>query len=206
MPRCLESNESSFGINGNARRRRALSPEIWEKLMATKPEDREFHKRMQQIENLINEVEGFPDPRLKAQTKEIIQAILDLHEAGLSKIFEHLADAGETGQAAIDSLAGDDLVGSLMLLYGLHPLDLETRVGQALEKARPGLRAHGGNVVLLSVNDGVVRLRMEGSCNGCPSSAVTLKTTIEETIYERAPDVTAIEVEAAVSLEARRSA
>ena len=84
---------------------------------------------------------------------------------------------------------------SLLLLYGLHPLDLEARVQQALEKVRPLLRSHGGNVELLGIADGVVRLRMLGSCHGCPSSAMTLKNAIEEAIYAAAPDATAIEVE-----------
>ncbi len=138
-------------------------------------------------------------PKVRAQTKEIIQGILDLHGAGLEKILEHLAGTGDAGLIVIDSLAQDDLVGSLLLLYGLHPLDLETRVRQALEKARPGLHSHGGNVELLGVDGGVVRLRMQGSCNGCPSSAVTLKSTIEEAIYEKAPDVVAIELEEAAA-------
>ena len=87
---------------------------------------------------------------------------------------------------------------SLLLLHGLHPLDLEARVRQALEQVRPYLRTHGGDVELLGVDDGVVRLRMQGSCHGCPSSAVTLKHTIEEAIYDAAPDVAAIEVEGVV--------
>jgi len=82
-----------------------------------------------------------------------------------------------------------------LLLYGLHPLDLESRVGQALEKVRPYLHSHGGNIELLGLTDGIVRLRLHGSCHGCPSSAQTLKQTIEEAIFEIAPDVTAIEVE-----------
>ena len=95
----------------------------------------------------------------------------------------------------IDAFAGDDLVGAILLLHGLHPLDLETRVRQALDKVRPLLRSHGGNVELLGLAGGVARLRMLGSCDGCPSSAMTLKTAIEEAIFEKAPDVTAIEVE-----------
>ena len=85
--------------------------------------------------------------------------------------------------------------GCILLLHGLHPLDLETRVRQALDKVRPLLRSHGGNVELLGLAGGVARLRMLGSCDGCPSSAMTLKTAIEEAIYEKAPDVTAIEVD-----------
>jgi Fe-S cluster biogenesis protein NfuA/nitrite reductase/ring-hydroxylating ferredoxin subunit len=66
----------------------------------------------------------------------------------------------------------------------------------ALEKCRPYLASHGGNVELVSLEEpGVVRLRMQGSCHGCPSSAVTLKLAIEQAIHEAAPDVTAILVE-----------
>jgi Fe-S cluster biogenesis protein NfuA len=163
--------------------------------MANATEDKEFRKRAQRLETLLQAVEQFPDPAMRAHTRDIVQTILDLHGTALGKILEYVAEAGETGLALIDRLARDDLVGSLLLLYGLHPLDIETRVRQALESVRPSLRSHGGNVELLGVAEGVVRLRMEGSCHGCPSSAVTLKLTIEEAIYDKAPDVTAIEID-----------
>jgi Fe-S cluster biogenesis protein NfuA len=67
----------------------------------------------------------------------------------------------------------------------------------ALEEVRPYLRQHGGGVELLGIEDGVVRLRLEGSCNGCPSSAVTLKLAVEEAIQRAAPDVERIEAEGA---------
>ena len=162
--------------------------------MAAAKDDQEFRQRMRRVETLLQEVERLPDAA-GACTREIVQTLLDLHGAGLEKILQRLADEGEAGLAVIDDLAGDDLVSSLFLLYGLHPLDLETRVRQALEKVRPSLRLHGGNVELVGVVDGVVRLRMLGSCNGCPSSARTLELSIEEAIYEKAPDVAGIEVE-----------
>ena len=79
--------------------------------------------------------------------------------------------------------------------HGLHPLGVEERVRQALDGVRPFLRTHGGNVELLDVRDGVVYLRLEGSCDGCPSSAATMEQTIKEAIFGRAPEVTAVEVE-----------
>jgi Fe-S cluster biogenesis protein NfuA len=160
--------------------------------MSGSRDDREFRKRMERIEFLLQEVDRFEDPTARAQTREIVQALLDLHGAGLEKTLEKIAEAGETGLATIDSLAQDDLVGNLLLLYGLHPLDIETRVRQALDKIRPYLRSHGATVEFLGVARGVVRLRMQGSCS---SSAATLKVSIEEAIYDKAPDVTAIEVE-----------
>jgi Fe-S cluster biogenesis protein NfuA len=149
---------------------------------------------MEQIEVLLREVDQFSDPAAQASTRRIIQAILDLHGIALERMLEHLTAAGDDGLKMIDSLAKDELVESLLLLYGLHPLDIETRVRRALDKIRPSLRTHGGSVELLSVTDGVVRLRLEGSCHGCPSSAATLKLSIEQAIYDQAPEITAIEV------------
>jgi len=71
-------------------------------------------------------------------------------------------------------------------------------VTQALDKVRPYLNSHKGNVELLGVDDGVVRLRLQGSCNGCASSAMTLKLAIEEAIQEYAPDIAGMEVEGVV--------
>ncbi|MEO6434625.1 MAG: NifU family protein [Tepidisphaeraceae bacterium] len=161
-------------------------------------EKQDGRRQIVRLESLIHQVERFTDPKAREQTREIVQALLDLHNSGLERILEKVAETGPTGLVLIDSLAQDELVGGLLLLYGLHPLDLDTRVQQGLDQARPYLRSHGGNVELLGIADGVVQLRMQGSCHGCPSSAVTLKTTIEEAIYEKAPDVTSIEIEAEV--------
>jgi Fe-S cluster biogenesis protein NfuA/nitrite reductase/ring-hydroxylating ferredoxin subunit len=71
-------------------------------------------------------------------------------------------------------------------------------VQAALDEVRPYLDSHGGDVELLSVDEGVVRLRMQGSCKGCPSSAATLKLAIEDAIHKHAPDVEAVEADGAV--------
>lgn len=161
-------------------------------------EDREIRGRIGRIESLIQEIERFANPTARALAQELVQALLDFHGAGLARLLDGVAAAGEPGRSIIAALARDDLVGSMLLLYGLHPLDLEARLQQALEKVRPYLRSHGGDVEFLGVLDGTVRLRMQGSCHGCPSSAMTLKLAIEEAIYEAAPDVAAIEVEGVV--------
>jgi Fe-S cluster biogenesis protein NfuA len=163
--------------------------------MPDKPDAREFQSKLQRLDDLIREVERFADPAAQAHAREIVQAVLELHGTALERVLGHLDEAGEAGAAVLDACARDEVVGGLLLLHGLHPLDLEARVLQALEQVRPYLRSHGGNVELLGVRDGVVRLLLEGSCHGCPSSALTMKQTIEEAILAKAPDVTAIEVE-----------
>ena len=99
------------------------------------------------------------------------------------------------------ALAEDELVEHLLLLHGIHPTPLETRVRAALAKVRPYLESHGGDVELVAVDQGVVRLRLQGSCSGCPSSTMTLKLAIEDAIHKAAPDVEAIEAEGASAPE-----
>jgi Fe-S cluster biogenesis protein NfuA/nitrite reductase/ring-hydroxylating ferredoxin subunit len=160
--------------------------------------DKEFQQRIQRVDELIREIEGVADPDTRAKAVELVQTLMEFHGAGLERLMEIVAEAGEPGYALFDYFASDGLVASLLLLYGLHPVELEARVMGALDKVRPYLGSHGGDVELLGIRDGAVQLRMKGSCDGCPSSAMTLKLAIEEAIYEAAPDITAIEVEGVV--------
>jgi Fe-S cluster biogenesis protein NfuA len=163
--------------------------------MADPLDDREFRQRMARVEALLHELEQSLDAKARVQMQQILRAVMELHAAALERILNKLAEAGATGLTLIDALAGDDLAASVLLLHGLHPLDLETRVCQALDKVRPLLRSQGGDVELLSLAGGVVRLRLLGSCDSCPSSAMTQKTAIEDAIYAKAPDVAGIEVD-----------
>ena len=158
-------------------------------------EEKQFQQRVGRIEALIRKVEEFADPAVRDTSREVVQSLLDLHGAGLQRMLDLTGRAGEPGRALADAFAGDGLVANLLLLHGLHPVDLETRVRKALDKVRPYLQSHGGDVALLGAAGGLVRLRMQGSCQGCPSSALTLKLAIEEAVYEAAPDVTGLEVE-----------
>ncbi len=166
---------------------------------------RAFQGRLERLEALLREAERHADPAAQANLREVVQALLDLHGDGLARLLEHLAEAGEAGAAVLDACAGDDVVAGLLLLHGLHPLGLEARVRQALDQVRPYLRSHGGSVALVGVDEGIVRLRLEGSCDGCPSSAVTMRQTIEEAICARAPEVAGVEVEGAEEAPAGRS-
>lgn len=122
--------------------------------------------------------------------------------AGLERLMEIIYESGSAGQLMIDELGRDELVSSLLLVHGLHPLDLESRVRNALEKVGPRLAQHGGSVEFLEVTrEGALKLRLAGSCHGCPSSILTLKFSIEEAIYAAAPDMTSLEVEGATPSE-----
>jgi Fe-S cluster biogenesis protein NfuA len=143
-------------------------------------------QEVQRIEALLDDLERLGDPAARATATELVQALLDMYGEGLRRIAERV-DMRE--------LAGDELVGHLLFLHGLHPVPVQERVAGALDEMRPYLDAHGGDVRLLGIEDGVVRLQLQGSCSGCPSSAVTLRHGIEEAIHRAAPDVERIEAE-----------
>jgi Fe-S cluster biogenesis protein NfuA len=160
-------------------------------------EDRKaLERRAHQIEELVRRLESAPDPGLRTAARDLAQALMDMHGGGLVRLLELTDASGAPGAALLDQFAADPAVRQLLFLHGLHPVDLETRVKQALDKTRPYLQSHSGNVSIVAVEpDGTVRLRLEGSCHGCPSSQVTLKSAIEDVIYEAAPDVTELVVE-----------
>jgi Fe-S cluster biogenesis protein NfuA len=140
----------------------------------------------EKLEAMLGAVESYPDPGMRETTRDLVRQLLDFHRAGLARMIELSADS--------ERLAADPQVAPLLLLHGLHPEGLGVRVERALEKVRPALGSHGGSVELIGIEEGRIRLRLQGSCNGCPSSAETLRTTIEEAILAAAPDAEGIEV------------
>ncbi len=96
--------------------------------------------------------------------------------------WESLVEAGERASRLAAALADDPLVAMLLFIHDLHPVPLEVRVAQALEQVRPYMESHGGNVELLSLDQGVARLRLEGSCSDCSASAVTLELAIKQAL------------------------
>jgi Fe-S cluster biogenesis protein NfuA/nitrite reductase/ring-hydroxylating ferredoxin subunit len=160
---------------------------------------KDVQRRIESIEGLVREIEKVSDPAVQSLSKQLVQSLMDLHGVGLERMLEITHQSGPGGQKIIDDMGRDELVSSLLLLYGLHPLDLEARVVQALEKSRPYLKSHGGNVELVSLSEGgALVLKLQGSCHSCPSSAMTLQSTVEQAIYDAAPDVTSIFVDGVV--------
>lgn len=136
----------------------------------------------------------------RERAEELVRLVTDLYGAGLERMMEILYEAGHLDDETLAGLAGDELVSGLLLVHGLHPYGIEQRVEDALEGVRPYLGTHGGDVELLEVTEeGVVRLRLLGSCDGCPSSSVTLSLAVEGAIEAAAPEVVAIEVEEATA-------
>jgi Fe-S cluster biogenesis protein NfuA/nitrite reductase/ring-hydroxylating ferredoxin subunit len=158
-------------------------------------DDAQARELVGRVESLLEEVESLPDAAARDKATALVQALLDLYGEGLERMVDCIA--GRDDGLLAEALARDELVSHILLLHGLHPAPLADRVRSALGEVRPYLESHGGNVELLSVDGGIVRLRLEGSCSGCPSSAMTLKLAIEQAIYKAAPDVVEIDAEGA---------
>lgn len=143
------------------------------------------------VERLLDDLAA-ADPKVAEIGERLVRELLALYGAGLGRILDHLAAAAPD---ALGALAEDPLVAGLLALHDLHPVDLDTRVEQALDGVRPYLGSHGGDVTVLGVDGDVVRLRLEGSCDGCGSSEATLRYAVEGAIREAAPEIDRIEVE-----------
>jgi len=153
------------------------------------------HEHEKKIQKLIEQIEAFPDENASALLNECLQSVLALYGDGLARILQLVKNAGADGEKVRDALIHDKLVRSLLLVHGLHPQSLETRLQEALGKIRPYLESHGGNVELLALENDVARLRLQGTCKTCPSSTITLELAVRQAIEQACPDLLGFEVE-----------
>ena len=70
---------------------------------------------------------------------------------------------------------------------------MKEKVQEVLDQLRPKLQADGGDVELVDVQDGIVQVRLQGACKGCPMSQLTLKMGIERLLKEQIPEVTEVQ-------------
>jgi Fe-S cluster biogenesis protein NfuA len=158
-------------------------------------EEKDFQKRVQQIGELVHEIEAVADPAARTGAKQLVQALMDLHGTGLERILEIIFQSGATGQIIINDLGRDPLVSSLLILYGIHPEDLQTRVERTLNQIRSRLFKAGAEATLISAGDGDVRIRVRVEPHSCGSTARAARATVEEAIYEAAPDLKSLVIE-----------
>ncbi|WP_284744517.1 NifU family protein [Amycolatopsis sp. RTGN1] len=147
----------------------------------------------ERIEQLLGEFSG-ADAEL---AEDLVHTLLEFYGAGLARIVEVVG----VDRSLLDRLAADDHIRGLLVLHDLHPRSTHERVTEALDKVRPYLGSHAGDVELVGIDDGVLRLRLQGTCDGCPSSTVTAKYAIERVVREAAPEIADVVVEGVVPEE-----
>jgi len=150
------------------------------------------------IEALLDELTGLGDRAIGDRAEELVAAVVALHGAALERLLAGLL-AEPAGADLVRRLAEDELVSNLLILHGLHPDDVDSRVQAALDRVRPYLGSHAGGVEFLGVDEhGVAQLQLKGSCDGCAGSAATVENAIERAVLEAAPEVIGVHVEGVV--------
>ena len=147
----------------------------------------------ERIDVLLDEVQRRAEPEVTDKVEELVRAVLSLHGAGLEQLLARL------DEPQVRTVLEDDLVAGLLLLHDLHPDDVATRIQGALDSVRPYLGSHAGGIDYLGIDDdGVVQLRLQGSCDGCPGSTATVRLTVENAVLDAAPEAVAVAVEGMV--------
>jgi Fe-S cluster biogenesis protein NfuA/nitrite reductase/ring-hydroxylating ferredoxin subunit len=147
------------------------------------------------VEELQAALETCGESVPRGLAEELVSAVVQMYGAGLERIVRSVSEAGPQGEQIAASILDDPLVATLLLIHDLHPISLEQRVQQALDSVRPYMESHGGNVELLSLEHGVARIHLQGSCSDCSASSVTLELAIKQALEEAAPDLEGLEVE-----------
>jgi Fe-S cluster biogenesis protein NfuA len=157
---------------------------------------KEVETQIESIDKMVRALEEAKDPAMRANARELVQALMALHGACLERMLQVIGQSGVSGKSIIDTFARDGVVKSVLLLYGLHPIDIKSRVLEALEKMQSSMRSNARTASFVGIDDaGMVTLRMEGKTEGCGSSDSALKQAVEQAIYEAAPDVSGIVME-----------
>jgi hypothetical protein len=154
-----------------------------------------FREQIGRIEELVQNIESAADPAMQATAKELVRSVMDLHGAAMERILEIVAKTGEQGRGIVQSFGSDELVGSVLVLYDLHPEDFATRVHRGVEKAQQILARRAASVELIAIGDGTVQLTIETNGHSCGSTIAELQSIVRGALFEVAPDAAEITVE-----------
>ncbi len=140
---------------------------------------------MPRVAELAEELLSHPDRKVREQVEELLDWVDAFHREGLGRLVEMIR--AWRGEIFLESVGRDEIAGPFLDAYDLGNTDeadaeAEEAVNAALEELRPFVESHGGTIVLDSIVDGVVKVRMLGSCDGCPSSTATLTGGVEEAL------------------------
>jgi Fe-S cluster biogenesis protein NfuA/nitrite reductase/ring-hydroxylating ferredoxin subunit len=154
-----------------------------------------FEELAQRIDDAVAALDEL-DPAARKVAEELQAAIEAVHRAGLVSIVRRLR-SDDAARPALFELVNDPVVHMLLSLHGIVRPDPVTHANQVLDSVRPQLHSHGGDVALVRIEDGTAFVRLEGACNGCSMSSVTLRNLVEDALVQDVPAITKVEVVAA---------
>jgi len=150
------------------------------------------------IEDLLAGFDAEMAPRrARERAEDLVRALVTFYGEGLERVLSIVhAELGDQAEPLFARLCEDKEVEALLSLHGLHSEPVEARIEAALESVRPYLRSHKGDMTVTRIEGDVVYLRLEGTCDGCPASAETLRSAVERAILERVPEIREVRAEA----------
>ncbi len=140
---------------------------------------------LDRLEELLGDVEALDDA-VRETVFELLDGIDALHRLAITRLADVVGDVEPLRQA-------DPAVAWLLEAYGVGVSDV-VAASAALAPVRPYIHEHGGDVSVLGVKDGVVRVQLTGACSGCTSAAVTLRNGVEEALRDGLPGFIAMDV------------
>jgi len=166
---------------------------------------KDFRQVGTRIEELLGGLSESADEQSLHAAEESVRLLVEMYGAALERVVDAL-QRSDSGDQALAELTGDDLVASLLIVHGLHPVSLEDRITEALDSVRPYLGSHAGGVEVIGVDDeGVLQLRLQGSCDGCSSSSETVRVAIENAVLAAAPEIVAVQAEGMVERPTKKT-
>jgi hypothetical protein len=145
---------------------------------------------LRRIDDLVTGLGRIADPAAQESAREVVEAILDLHGLALARIMAAVAAATD-GKELLAWFGQDEQIKAVLLLYGLHPEDPETRLRQALAALQPRLDEAGIAVRIGRVTAKGASVRISGD----PAGAERLRPEIEEAIVNAVPDLDEIAID-----------
>ncbi len=149
---------------------------------------------LDRVQELTEKVDQLGNEHAKELAQELVGAVIAMYGDGLERIMDAIGRSRQAGATILDELSQDGAVASLLLIHDLYPVTLRDRVLEALDTVRPYMESHGGNVELVALDEGVAKLALQGSCNGCAASRATLELAIKQALDEHCPDLAGLEV------------
>lgn len=155
--------------------------------------ERDAGELVEQLNALVNELEEYPDTEIREKALDLVQIVLELHGEALRRILSTL-DSLPVKDQLLSRIIGDEVISAILLIHGLLPVELHTRVAAAISELRPYLISQGCDIELLGVEEGRARARLIRSGKGAPPLA-TLKAEIEKSLNESVPDLLGLDIE-----------
>jgi Fe-S cluster biogenesis protein NfuA len=151
-----------------------------------------YREAWEHIAELADGLANHPDSKVSERVLELLDWVDAVHRDGLGRMIDMIR--AWRGEIFLESLARDEITGTMLNAYGLgEGLDLEAEeemrkaVDAAMAEISPLVESHGGSIEIVSIVDGVVSVKMHGTCDGCASSSATLTYGLEAALKSHWP-------------------